>query len=165
MTLTGVYGFWKYVSNLERRETRRYLEMFYALKYRSLVGYLTVREKHISMYISVMIYAFFSLLNPGCCCSIGSRRREHRQLVWRGMKRHLQRVKCRLRYLSTVVFIWSVCGVCNLMSRRICEVLGSACWFLPAAFVASNKSLPKVFIFSEFNAMFRCLFHSILEVE
>jgi hypothetical protein len=34
MTLTGVYGFWKYVSNLERRETRRYLEMFYALKYR-----------------------------------------------------------------------------------------------------------------------------------
>jgi sucrose synthase len=40
MTLTGVYGFWKYVSNLERRETRRYLEMFYALKYRSLVSYL-----------------------------------------------------------------------------------------------------------------------------
>ncbi|OEL36626.1 Sucrose synthase 1 [Dichanthelium oligosanthes] len=38
MTLTGVYGFWKYVSNLERRETRRYLEMFYALKYRSLAS-------------------------------------------------------------------------------------------------------------------------------
>ncbi|KAF6139811.1 hypothetical protein GIB67_009658 [Kingdonia uniflora] len=36
MTLAGVYGFWKYVSNLERRETRRYLEMFYALKYRQL---------------------------------------------------------------------------------------------------------------------------------
>ncbi|PKA47064.1 Sucrose synthase 1 [Apostasia shenzhenica] len=36
MTLTGVYGFWKFVSNLERRETRRYLEMFYALKYRNL---------------------------------------------------------------------------------------------------------------------------------
>ncbi|XP_077230868.1 sucrose synthase 1-like [Tasmannia lanceolata] len=36
MTLAGVYGFWKYVSNLERRETRRYLEMFYALKYRNL---------------------------------------------------------------------------------------------------------------------------------
>ncbi|MQL80204.1 hypothetical protein Taro_012658 [Colocasia esculenta] len=36
MTLSGVYGFWKYVSNLERRETRRYLEMFYALKYRNL---------------------------------------------------------------------------------------------------------------------------------
>nr|AEX32875.1 sucrose synthase 2 [Oryza sativa Japonica Group] len=38
MTLTGVYGFWKYVSNLERRETRRYIEMFYALKYRSLAS-------------------------------------------------------------------------------------------------------------------------------
>eukprot|EP00252_Welwitschia_mirabilis_P026179 TRINITY_DN845_c0_g3_i1.p1 TRINITY_DN845_c0_g3~~TRINITY_DN845_c0_g3_i1.p1 ORF type:complete len:820 (-),score=91.00 TRINITY_DN845_c0_g3_i1:267-2726(-) len=37
MTLSGVYGFWKYVSKLERRETRRYLEMFYILKYRHLV--------------------------------------------------------------------------------------------------------------------------------
>ncbi|GFZ13749.1 sucrose synthase 3 [Actinidia rufa] len=37
MTLSGVYGFWKYVSKLERRETRRYLEMFYILKYRDLV--------------------------------------------------------------------------------------------------------------------------------
>ncbi|RWW30698.1 hypothetical protein BHE74_00013699 [Ensete ventricosum] len=40
MTLTGVYGFWKHVSNLERCETRRYLEMFYALKYHSLVSLL-----------------------------------------------------------------------------------------------------------------------------
>ncbi|WOK96102.1 hypothetical protein Cni_G04809 [Canna indica] len=37
MTLAGVYGFWKYVSKLERRETRRYLEMFYILKFRQLV--------------------------------------------------------------------------------------------------------------------------------
>ncbi|KAK9983729.1 hypothetical protein SO802_033254 [Lithocarpus litseifolius] len=36
MTLAGVYGFWKYVSKLERRETRRYLEMFYILKCRDL---------------------------------------------------------------------------------------------------------------------------------
>ncbi|XP_077236474.1 sucrose synthase-like [Tasmannia lanceolata] len=36
MTLAGVYGFWKYVSHIDRRETRRYLEMFYALKYRKL---------------------------------------------------------------------------------------------------------------------------------
>lgn len=36
MTLAGVYGFWKYVSKLERRETRRYLEMFYILKFRDL---------------------------------------------------------------------------------------------------------------------------------
>jgi sucrose synthase len=37
MTLAGVYGFWKLVSKLERRETRRYLEMFYILKLRELV--------------------------------------------------------------------------------------------------------------------------------
>ncbi|KAF9604034.1 hypothetical protein IFM89_001394, partial [Coptis chinensis] len=36
LTLAGVYGFWKYVSKLERRETRRYLEMFYILKFRDL---------------------------------------------------------------------------------------------------------------------------------
>jgi len=38
MMLAGVYGLWKYVSKLERRKTRRYLEMFYALKYRDLVS-------------------------------------------------------------------------------------------------------------------------------
>jgi len=36
MTLSRVYGFWRYVTNLERAETRRYLEMFYALQYRPL---------------------------------------------------------------------------------------------------------------------------------
>lgn len=36
LTLAGVYGFWKHVSKLERRETRRYLEMFYTLKFRDL---------------------------------------------------------------------------------------------------------------------------------
>lgn len=36
-TLARVYSFWKYVSNLERRETRRYIEMFYILKFRELV--------------------------------------------------------------------------------------------------------------------------------
>lgn len=36
MTLSRIYGFWKYVTNLERDETRRYLEMFYGLQYRPL---------------------------------------------------------------------------------------------------------------------------------
>ncbi len=36
MTLSRIYGFWKYVTNLERDETRRYLEMFYTLQYRPL---------------------------------------------------------------------------------------------------------------------------------
>jgi len=40
MTLAGVYSFWKYVSKLERRETRRYLEMFYILKFRDLVSHM-----------------------------------------------------------------------------------------------------------------------------
>lgn len=33
MTLSRIYGFWKYVTNLERDETRRYLEMFYTLQF------------------------------------------------------------------------------------------------------------------------------------
>ncbi|KAH7421484.1 hypothetical protein KP509_13G059900 [Ceratopteris richardii] len=37
MTLTRVYGFWKVVSKLGRRECRRYIEMLYALKYRDMV--------------------------------------------------------------------------------------------------------------------------------
>lgn len=37
MTLARVYGFWKYVTNLEREETRRYLEMLYSLQYRQRV--------------------------------------------------------------------------------------------------------------------------------
>jgi len=40
MTLSRIYGFWKYVTNLERDETRRYLEMFYGLQYRPLAAQL-----------------------------------------------------------------------------------------------------------------------------
>jgi sucrose synthase len=36
MTLTRIYGFWKFVTDLEREETRRYLEMFYTLQFRPL---------------------------------------------------------------------------------------------------------------------------------
>jgi sucrose synthase len=36
MTLSRVYGFWKYVTDLERAATRRYLEMFYGLQFRPL---------------------------------------------------------------------------------------------------------------------------------
>ncbi len=38
MTLSRIYGFWKYVTHLERSETRRYLEMFYSLEYRTRVA-------------------------------------------------------------------------------------------------------------------------------
>uniref|UniRef100_A0A2N9HD07 Sucrose synthase n=1 Tax=Fagus sylvatica TaxID=28930 RepID=A0A2N9HD07_FAGSY len=37
LTLTGVYGFWKHLSLHDNQESRRYLEMFYALMYKKLV--------------------------------------------------------------------------------------------------------------------------------
>jgi len=36
MTFARVYGFWKFVTNLEREETGRYLEMLYGMVYRKL---------------------------------------------------------------------------------------------------------------------------------
>ncbi len=42
MTLSRVYGFWKYVTDLDRAETRRYLEMFYGLQYRPLARAMEV---------------------------------------------------------------------------------------------------------------------------
>jgi sucrose synthase len=38
MTLSRIYGFWKFVSGAEREETARYLDMFYHLQYRPLAG-------------------------------------------------------------------------------------------------------------------------------
>lgn len=35
LTLSCIYGFWKYVTNLDREEARRYLEMFYSLEFRN----------------------------------------------------------------------------------------------------------------------------------
>lgn len=36
MTLSRIYGFWKFVTDLDRSETRQYLKMFYALQFRTL---------------------------------------------------------------------------------------------------------------------------------
>ena len=38
MTLSRIYGFWKFVSGIEREETARYLDMFYHLQYRPLAA-------------------------------------------------------------------------------------------------------------------------------
>jgi sucrose synthase len=38
MDLSRIYGFWKYMTNLERQETRRYLEMFYGLLHPRMSG-------------------------------------------------------------------------------------------------------------------------------
>ncbi len=44
MKLSRIYGFWRYISSLERDETKRYLEMFYGLLLRPLSK--RVLEKH-----------------------------------------------------------------------------------------------------------------------
>jgi sucrose synthase len=46
MTFARIYGFWRYVSDLERMETRRYLEMFYSLQYRPLAKALEPGVTH-----------------------------------------------------------------------------------------------------------------------
>ncbi len=38
LSLTCIYGFWKYATNLERQETHRYLEMLYHLQFRPLAS-------------------------------------------------------------------------------------------------------------------------------
>ena len=38
LSLTCIYGFWKYATNLDRQETNRYLEMLYHLQYRRLAA-------------------------------------------------------------------------------------------------------------------------------
>ncbi len=38
MTLSRIYGFWKYVTNLDRDETRRYLDLLYGLQFRRLAS-------------------------------------------------------------------------------------------------------------------------------
>ena len=43
MTLSRIYGFWKYMTNIERAETARYLEMFYALMFRPRAALLEPR--------------------------------------------------------------------------------------------------------------------------
>ena len=41
MTLSRIYGFWKFVSNLENEETVRYLDMFYHLQFRPMARALS----------------------------------------------------------------------------------------------------------------------------
>ncbi|RJX33694.1 MAG: sucrose synthase [Desulfurivibrio sp.] len=38
VSLSCIYGFWKFATNLERQETGRYLEMFYNLQFKKLAG-------------------------------------------------------------------------------------------------------------------------------
>jgi len=58
LTLAGVYAFWKHVSKLERRETRRYLEMFYSLKFRDLVSVTHCYSFDVYIYFTYIILFF-----------------------------------------------------------------------------------------------------------
>ncbi|KAF5732631.1 sucrose synthase 2 [Tripterygium wilfordii] len=63
MTLAGVYGFWKYVSKLERLETRRYLEMFYILKFRDLVSVTNIfLTRSLDSMLSMFLLEYISIL-------------------------------------------------------------------------------------------------------
>ena len=44
LELSRIYGFWKYISSLDRDEPRRYLEMFYGLMYRPLAKRIETRD-------------------------------------------------------------------------------------------------------------------------
>lgn len=44
MTLSRIYGFWKYITGVERAETQRYLEMFYSLQLRPRIA--TLKDRH-----------------------------------------------------------------------------------------------------------------------
>lgn len=45
VTLSHIYTFWKHVSSLESRETKRYLEMFYILEMRRLVAKMAEKQQ------------------------------------------------------------------------------------------------------------------------
>ncbi len=44
LSLTCIYGFWKYATNLDRQETNRYLEMLYHLQFRPLAAGLEDKD-------------------------------------------------------------------------------------------------------------------------
>ncbi len=46
LKLSRIYGFWRYISSLERDETRRYLEMFYGLLLRPLSKRVLEQHEH-----------------------------------------------------------------------------------------------------------------------
>lgn len=44
LSLTCIYGFWKYATNLERQETSRYLDMYYHLQFRPLAAQISHQD-------------------------------------------------------------------------------------------------------------------------
>jgi sucrose synthase len=62
VSLAQVYDFWRFCTNLENKETKRYLEMFYILKMRSLVEKVRSSSSSSSMGLFVLhTFVYFSL--------------------------------------------------------------------------------------------------------
>ncbi|MDL1952342.1 glycosyltransferase, partial [Acidobacteria bacterium ACD] len=64
MTLSRIYGFWKFVSNLERQETARYLSMLYHLQLRPLARFERTRIR-IDVADAAANEEFYSTFDPG----------------------------------------------------------------------------------------------------
>jgi len=79
LTLSAVYGFWKYVSKLHRREAQRYLEMFYTLKFRELVRldllYILMESQHMPIFLLLgdLVYVRVAILMTCTVCNYGGR--------------------------------------------------------------------------------------------
>ena len=52
-----VRSFWKFVSKLDRRETRRYLQMFYTLMMRPLIAKVTNDGRHSAQCLADLLRA------------------------------------------------------------------------------------------------------------
>lgn len=88
LDLSSVYSFWKHVSNLERSETKRYLELLYVLRLRPLiekvgcacvgggddvraaihVGGLTSRASHCACCSNAIVWSWVALFLLSFSC-------------------------------------------------------------------------------------------------
>lgn len=101
LTLAGVYAFWKHVSKLERRETRRYLEMFYSLKFRDLVSVTHSSSFDVYTYFTyiILFFRFTGQFNPA-----GN------------------------RWELSMTGLDSIC--CTFFRAFVCIILNKSCWVL-----------------------------------
>jgi hypothetical protein len=79
LTLSSVYSFWKRVSNLDRAETKRYLEMLYVLRLRPLIekvpgvtlsfGYMQPVVFGVRGFSGLLLISLLVHLLPWCICA------------------------------------------------------------------------------------------------
>ncbi|KAK8938049.1 hypothetical protein KSP40_PGU005731 [Platanthera guangdongensis] len=118
MTLSGVNGLWKYVSNLDRHKTKRYLEMFYALKYRNLVALLRWAQFSRATSVSICWVCSWEVLK-GCFLEPGISGSEHQT------------------YLISAAFRK---GIDSLWLQNFRELLSSSCSAVTGSLVINRAS-------------------------